>query len=136
MQAQLLARHLRADNDIYPLGSGADMLVLVTYDVRTNTPAGRARLRRVARVCEDWAQRVQYSVFECEFAPAQWTCLRATLLSTIDANAASLRFYFMGREWRRRVEHMGRQTLNRSRRFADRGMRTPSGQRYLGGFAS
>lgn len=83
------------------------MLVLVSYDVETTSPAGRRRLRRVARACQDWGQRVQFSVFECEVDPAHWTALRARLLREIDAERDSLRFYFLGAEGRRRVEHAG-----------------------------
>lgn len=83
------------------------MLVLVTYDVSTVSPAGRRRLRRVARACLDFGQRVQNSVFECEVEPAQWTALRARLIAEIDANADSLRFYRLGADGRRRVEHVG-----------------------------
>ena len=83
------------------------MMVLVTYDVSTGTADGRRRLRRVARACEDWGQRVQFSVFECEVDPAQWTALRSRLISAIDQRTDSLRFYTLGREWRRRVEHVG-----------------------------
>ncbi|EKE43326.1 CRISPR-associated protein, Cas2 family [Oceaniovalibus guishaninsula JLT2003] len=83
------------------------MLVLITYDVSVATEGGAKRLRRVARICEDHGQRVQYSVFECEVDPARWTRMRARLLDAIDAETDSLRFYFLGREWRRRVEHVG-----------------------------
>jgi len=83
------------------------VLMLVTYDVNTETPAGRRRLRRVARACLDYGQRVQYSVFECEVDPAQWTALRARLIAEIDAECDSLRFYRLGTEGRRRVEHVG-----------------------------
>ena len=83
------------------------MMVLVTYDVATDTMEGRRRLRQVARVCEDWGQRVQFSVFECDVDPAQWTALRARLVGIIDPGTDSLRFYMLGREWRRRVEHVG-----------------------------
>jgi len=83
------------------------MMVLVTYDVATQTREGRQRLRAVARACEDWGQRVQYSVFECDLDPAQWTALRARLIGIIDPKTDSLRFYMLGREWRRRVEHVG-----------------------------
>jgi CRISPR-associated protein Cas2 len=83
------------------------MLVLVTYDVRTETPGGKKRLRRVARACLDWGQRVQYSVFECELDAAQWTILRARLVGLIDPEQDSLRFYFLGSEKRKRVEHVG-----------------------------
>lgn len=83
------------------------MLILITYDVSTETGAGRRRLRRVARACLDYGQRVQYSVFECEVDPAQWAVLRARLLSEIDPARDSLRFYRLGAEGRRRIEHVG-----------------------------
>ncbi len=83
------------------------MLVLVTYDVRTSEPGGAARLRRVAKACRDYGQRVQYSVFEIEVDPAQWTSLRARLESLIKSDQDSLRYYFLGANWRRRVEHVG-----------------------------
>lgn len=83
------------------------MLVLITYDVSVATEGGSKRLRRVARICEDNGQRVQFSVFECEIDPAQWTRMRARLIAAIDPVTDSLRFYFLGREWRRRVEHLG-----------------------------
>ena len=83
------------------------MLVLVTYDVAVESEGGTKRLRRVARVCKDYGQRVQYSVFECEVDPARWTTMRARLVDEIDPEKDSLRFYFLGREWRRRVEHVG-----------------------------
>ena len=83
------------------------MLMLVTYDVNTETAAGRRRLRRVGRACLDYGQRVQNSVFECEVEPAQWAILRARLLAEIDPQSDSLRFYRLGAEGRRRVEHVG-----------------------------
>lgn len=83
------------------------MLVLVTYDVSTETPAGRRRLRRIARTCQDFGQRVQFSVFECEVEPAQWTRLRARLLSEFVADEDSMRFYILGANWKRRIEHHG-----------------------------
>ncbi len=83
------------------------MMVLVSYDVQTLTLAGRRRLRRIAKLCRDKGQRVQLSVFECEVDPAQWTALRHALVSEIDASTDSLRFYFLGANWRRRVEHVG-----------------------------
>ncbi|MBS0562054.1 MAG: CRISPR-associated endonuclease Cas2 [Proteobacteria bacterium] len=83
------------------------MLVLITYDVSTQDAAGRRRLRRVGRACLDYGQRVQNSVFECEVDPAQWAALRARLLTEIDAEHDSLRFYRLGAEGRRRVEHVG-----------------------------
>ncbi|MFA7346519.1 MAG: CRISPR-associated endonuclease Cas2 [Desulfurivibrionaceae bacterium] len=83
------------------------MLVLVTYDVNTETSAGRKRLRRVARACENCGQRVQFSVFECLVDPGQWSALRARLIDEIDEAQDSLRFYFLGSNWKRRVEHVG-----------------------------
>ena len=81
--------------------------MLVTYDVNVQTPAGRRRLRRIARACLDFGQRVQNSVFECEVEPAQWTTLRARLTAEIDPDTDSLRFYRLGADGRRRVEHVG-----------------------------
>lgn len=83
------------------------MMVLVSYDVRTIDPGGAKRLRRVAKVCSNFGQRVQFSVFECMVDPAQWTRLRQQLIDEIDFNADSLRFYFLGANWRKRVEHIG-----------------------------
>lgn len=83
------------------------MMVLVSYDVATLTAAGRKRLRRIAKACRDVGQRVQFSVFECEVDPAQWAALRARLIGEIDPDKDSLRFYFLGSNWRRRVEHVG-----------------------------
>ena len=83
------------------------MLVLVSYDVSTVDEAGRRRLRRVARLCENRGQRVQNSVFECLVDAAQWAALRAALLAEFDPMLDSLRFYFLGNEWRSRVEHAG-----------------------------
>ena len=83
------------------------MLVLISYDVQTSSAGGARRLRRVARACCDYGQRVQYSVFECEIAPDQWVVLRARLLKEIDAERDSLRFYFLGATGKRRVEHVG-----------------------------
>ncbi|HKI49953.1 MAG TPA: CRISPR-associated endonuclease Cas2 [Desulfobacteria bacterium] len=83
------------------------MLVVVTYDVSTVSPKGQRRLRRVAKLCKDHGQRVQYSVFECSVDPAQWTNFRQKLVDEIDPEEDSLRFYFLGANWRRRVEHVG-----------------------------
>ena len=83
------------------------MLVLVTYDVRTSEPGGARRLRRVAKACRDFGQRVQYSVFEIELNPAQWTKLKAQLADLIDPKHDSLRFYMLGANWERRIEHIG-----------------------------
>ena len=82
-------------------------MVLVTYDVNTETEEGRRRLRRVAKVCENNGQRVQNSVFECLVDPEQWTRLRFRLIDEFNPQEDSLRFYFLGANWRRRVEHLG-----------------------------
>lgn len=83
------------------------MLVLVTYDVRTDSEGGQRRLRRVAKACENYGQRVQKSVFECLVDPAQWAALRQRLLSEIKEDEDSLRFYFLGKNWKPRLEHVG-----------------------------
>ncbi len=83
------------------------MMVLITYDVNTASEGGNRRLRQVAKICQNFGQRVQNSVFECLVDPAQWTNLRHTLLQTYDSERDSLRFYFLGANWRRRVEHQG-----------------------------
>lgn len=83
------------------------MLVLVSYDVATTDTGGPRRLHRVAKVCQNYGQRVQYSVFECIVDPAQWTVFRQKLIKEIDVKSDSLRFYFLGANWKRRVEHVG-----------------------------
>jgi CRISPR-associated protein Cas2 len=83
------------------------MMVLVSYDVSTIDKAGRRRLRRVAKACLDYGQRVQNSVFECDIDPAQLTVLRNRLTEIADPVSDSLRFYFLGSNWQRRVEHFG-----------------------------
>jgi len=83
------------------------MMVLVTYDVSTETREGRARLSRVAKACKNWGQRVQYSVFECVVEPADWERLKQRLLGLICDGEDSLRFYFLGANWEHRVEHHG-----------------------------
>ena len=83
------------------------MLVLVTYDVSLVQQGGARRLRRVAKACQDYGQRVQFSVFEIEVDPAQWTALKAKLEGLIDPERDSLRYYYLGSNWRRRVEHVG-----------------------------
>ena len=83
------------------------MLVLVSYDVRTKEAAGRRRLRRMAKYCLDYGQRVQNSVFECEVDPAQWAELKQRLIDTVEEQEDSLRFYYLGSRWRGKVEHIG-----------------------------
>ena len=84
------------------------MLVLVSYDVAKGEDGGGVRrLRRVAKVCQDWGQRVQFSVFECIVDPAQWAVLKQDLIDEIDPEQDSLRFYYLGANWKSRVEHVG-----------------------------
>ena len=83
------------------------MFVLVSYDVSTIDQGGPKRLHRVAKACQDYGQRVQFSVFECIVDPAQWAVLKQRLIDEIDQEVDSLRFYYLGSNWRRRVEHIG-----------------------------
>lgn len=84
------------------------MMVLVSYDIgRTTKTVGARRLRRIARACRNFGQRVQFSVFEIEVDSAEWVPLKASLIAIIDPELDSLRFYYLGREWQRRVEHVG-----------------------------
>lgn len=83
------------------------MMVLVSYDVATESTQGRRRLRRVARACLDFGQRVQNSVFECVVDPEQWTRLRLRLLDEFSVDKDSLRFYFLGSNHKGRIEHHG-----------------------------
>jgi len=83
------------------------MLVLVSYDVAITTPGGKRRLRQVAKTCVNFGQRVQFSVFECVVDPAQWVTLKTRLERIIDAETDSLRYYYLGSNWKRKVEHIG-----------------------------
>lgn len=83
------------------------MMVLVSYDVNTQDKQGQRRLRRIAKSCESYGQRVQYSVFECVVDPAQWIVFKQKLLDIMDEEVDSLRFYFLGANWVKRVEHHG-----------------------------
>ena len=83
------------------------MLVLITYDVNTETAAGRKRLRQVAKQCVNYGQRVQNSVFECLIDPVQLSDLRFRIEKEIDKDRDSLRYYFLGANWQRRIEHVG-----------------------------
>lgn len=86
---------------------GDNVMVLVAYDVHTENPEGKKRLRRVARVCVNHGVRVQNSVFECDIEPAQFEFLKKELIEIIDNETDSLRFYLLGRNWKTRVEHHG-----------------------------
>ena len=83
------------------------MVVLVSYDVNTQDAAGKRRLRRIARLCTSWGQRVQFSVFECLLDNAQWQVLRAQLLDEMDPERDSLRFYYLGKKYESKIEHFG-----------------------------
>ena len=82
-------------------------MVVVSYDVSTMDASGHKRLRRIAKLCKDYGQRVQFSVFECLVDPSQWTVLKNRLTDEIDAKTDSLRFYYLGNNWQRRVDHTG-----------------------------
>jgi len=83
------------------------MMVLVTYDVNTESGDGKKRLRKVAKECVNYGQRVQNSVFECLLDPAQFANLKHSLCGIIDEDKDSLRFYYLGKNWKNRVEHFG-----------------------------
>lgn len=83
------------------------MMILVTYDVSFKDENGPKRLRRMARLCQVFGQRVQYSVFEIEVDMAQWTRLKSQLLDVMDQDQDSLRIYYLGNNWERKVEHIG-----------------------------
>jgi CRISPR-associated protein Cas2 len=86
------------------------MMVLVTYDVDTLSETGKKRLRRVAKACRDYGQRVQNSVFECTLTEAQFVILKSKIESIINFELDSIRFYFLGKNWERRIESLGRKT--------------------------
>ena len=83
------------------------MMVLVTYDVSFQDKSGAKRLRRISKLCQVYGQRVQYSVFEIEVDMAQWTKLKNDLVAAMDESLDSLRFYYLGSNWERRIEHIG-----------------------------
>jgi CRISPR-associated protein Cas2 len=83
------------------------MMVLVSYDVRTSSAGGPRRLRRIAKLCLNYGQRVQFSVFELEVDPASWVGIKQQLCDLIDPDIDSLRFYFLGSNWQNKVEHIG-----------------------------
>ena len=83
------------------------MMVLICYDVDTTTAGGQKRLRKVAKVCENYGQRVQNSVFECLLDAARFKHLKHQLTELVDTDKDSLRFYYLGDNWKPRVEHIG-----------------------------
>lgn len=88
-------------------GQVRNMMVLICYDVNTATASGRKRLRKVAKECQNHAQRVQNSVFEADLDYSSFLKLKDRLEKLIDKEADSLRFYYLGNNWKRRVEHIG-----------------------------
>lgn len=86
------------------------MLILITYDVDTTTKEGEKRLRKVAKECVNYGQRVQNSVFECLLTEAQLVVLKSLLSSIIDDTTDSIRFYFLGNNWQRKIETLGKLT--------------------------
>lgn len=83
------------------------MMVLISYDVSTLDGAGKTRLRKVAKACQDHAQRVQNSVFEADLDYSTFLKLKANLIEIIDEEKDSLRFYYLGNNWKKRIEHIG-----------------------------
>ena len=83
------------------------MMVLITYDVNTGDAAGRKRLRQIAKQCVNYGQRVQNSVFECMLDPAQCKMLQAKLCQIMDSDRDSLRFYYLGNRYEKKIEHFG-----------------------------
>lgn len=83
------------------------MLVLITYDVNTETAAGKKRLRKVAKQCVNYGRRVQNSVFECILVQTQCVLLKSILTDLIDQEKDSLRFYYLGNNYKTKVEHIG-----------------------------
>jgi CRISPR-associated protein Cas2 len=86
------------------------MMVLITYDVNTTTRLGEKRLRQVAKECVNYGHRVQNSVFECVLTEAQFVFLRAQIENIIDKNTDNIRFYFLGKNWNRRIVSLGKDT--------------------------
>jgi CRISPR-associated protein Cas2 len=83
------------------------MKMVVSYDVSTQDPGGPRRLRRIGKACLNYGQRVQYSVFEIELDSAQWVALKAQLITLIEPTTDSLRFYYLGKNWQTKIEHVG-----------------------------
>lgn len=87
------------------------MLVLITYDVDTISETGQKRLRKVAKLCQNYGQRVQNSVFECRLSEAQFVVLKNKLESTMNHDLDNIRFYFLGKNWKNRIESIGKQMV-------------------------
>lgn len=82
-------------------------MILISYDVKTTSENGAKRLRSIAKECQNYGQRVQFSIFECVLEPAQWTILKNKLESIINKETDSLRYYYLGSNWNRKIEHIG-----------------------------
>lgn len=102
-----IRRFYGSNKKVYEDTGENTVLVLITYDVNTEDSGGRKRLRKVAKKCQDYGQRVQNSVFECLLDPGQYKILRAELLEIIDIEKDSLRFYFLGNQYKNKIEHIG-----------------------------
>ena len=83
------------------------MMVLICYDVATSKPYGQKRLAKIARTCKNFGQRVQNSIFECNLEPAKWEQFKSRLFDIYKPEEDSLRFYYLGSNWKRRIEHHG-----------------------------
>ncbi len=87
------------------------MMVLITYDVDTISETGKKRLRKVAKLCRDYGQRVQNSVFECRLTESQFVILKNKISAIIDNELDNVRFYLLGNNWNRRIETIGKNNL-------------------------
>ena len=85
-------------------------MVLITYDVDTTSSSGKKRLRKVAKECVNYGRRVQNSVFECLLAEAQFCLLKSKIEAIINEEEDSVRFYFLGNNWNKRIENIGKTT--------------------------
>jgi CRISPR-associated protein Cas2 len=83
------------------------MMIIITYDVNTETETGKSRLRKVAKACQNYGVRVQNSVFECLLDSDQWVKFRTKIESIIDPKTDSLRYYFLGKNWKKQIVHIG-----------------------------
>jgi CRISPR-associated protein Cas2 len=83
------------------------MLVLITYDIANLEAGGAKRLRNIAKICQDYGQRVQFSVFECVVDNAKWVSVKNRLIRIINKETDSLRFYYLGNNWKQKIEHVG-----------------------------
>lgn len=87
------------------------MFVLITYDIKIETKVDQKRLRRVAKLCQNFGQRVQNSVFECQIDSVNLRILKHELCKTIDVDRDSLRFYYLGKNYKNKIEHIGAKSV-------------------------